>query len=53
MQITGGGLADQRVNTGPREIGLKESRFVLAEIRANQRCMIYGSSTVLYIRPRT
>ncbi len=35
VQITRGGFADQRVNTGPREIGPKESRFVLAEIRAN------------------
>lgn len=53
MEITGGGFADQSVNTGPREIGPEGSRFVLAEIRSNQRCIIYGRSTVLYIRPRT
>ena len=53
MEIVGGGFGDQIVNTGPREIGPEENRFILAEIRSNQRCMIYGSSTVLYIRPRT
>ncbi len=53
VQITGGDFADQRVNTDPQKIVAGESQFVLAEIRANQRCMIYGRSTVLYIRPRT
>ena len=46
VQITGGGFADQVIKTGPQETG-----FNMAEIQSEQTCMIYGRSTVLYIRP--
>ncbi len=48
VQITGAGLPDQIIETGPGETG-----FAIADIASGQTCMIYGSSTVLYIRPRT
>lgn len=46
VQITGGELADQVIQTG-----YGKSDVVMADIQPDQTCMIYGSSTVLYIRP--
>ncbi|KFY50858.1 hypothetical protein V495_00053 [Pseudogymnoascus sp. VKM F-4514 (FW-929)] len=48
VQITGSGLKDQVIQTGPEESG-----FTMAGIASGQTCMIYGRSTVLYIRPKT
>lgn len=48
VQITGAGLPDQVIQTGPKETG-----FSLADIASSQTCMIYGCSTVLYVRPKT
>ena len=51
VQITGGGYEDRLYETGP-ETGNEETRFVVVDIYLGQRCMIFGQSTVLYIRPR-
>ena len=47
VQITGSGLEDQVIQTGPKETG-----FTMAGIAPGQTCMIYGCSTVLYVRPK-
>lgn len=48
VEVAGGGFADQIEKTGPEETG-----YIVLNIRHNQGCMIYGCSTVLYIRPRS
>jgi hypothetical protein len=54
VQIAGGGLADRIYKTGPvEESGATEgTRFEAVEIYPDQMCMIFGRSTILYIRPR-
>ncbi|KAH6675894.1 hypothetical protein B0J14DRAFT_652731 [Halenospora varia] len=47
IQISGGGIEARIIQTGPEESGLEQ-----AEIYQDQACMIFGRSTVLYIRPK-
>lgn len=48
VEITGGGLQAAFVRTSPEETG-----YAVVALQDGQRCMIYGSSTVVYIRPRS
>ena len=48
VQITGGNRDTEIVHTGPGESG-----FVKIDILDGQSCMLYGTPTVLYIRPRS
>ena len=48
LKITDGGFADQVITTAPDKMG-----YAMLEIQLNQGFMIYGRSTILYIRPRT
>jgi hypothetical protein len=47
VQLVGGGQEPRSVNTGSKETG-----FETLDIYADQTSMIYGRSTVIYIRPR-
>jgi nucleoside-triphosphatase THEP1 len=48
VEITGGGLQASFVRTSPEKTG-----YEVIALQDGQRCMIYGSSTVVYIRPRS
>jgi hypothetical protein len=48
VQLVGGGKEPYSVKTGSTETG-----FETLDIYADQTCMIYGRSTVIYIRPRS
>jgi len=47
VEITGGGLEPYFVRTSPELTGVE-----IVQLQNDQRCMINGCSTVLYIRPR-
>ncbi|KAH8650332.1 hypothetical protein BGZ60DRAFT_437099 [Tricladium varicosporioides] len=47
IQISGGGREARIITTGPKESGVEYE-----EIHEDQACMIFGRSTVLYIRPK-
>ncbi len=48
--ITGGENSKSRViQTGPEKTG---NQFAVVEIAEDETCMIYGKSTILYIKPR-
>ena len=47
--ITGDKTPTRVIPTGPKETG---ARFIRVKIADGETCMIYGKSTLIYIKPR-